>query len=84
MRQERIEFACVRRIALYKNAQQQQQHFCEPVWLGGKVLGSLFSSNVVVCGHCLVTLSLTILFRNIKVVLLAAYLNSEVMLVVTV
>ena len=47
---------------------------CEAVWPSGEVLvrlvssgtsvrihfGSPFSSKVVVCGHCLVTLSLTI------------------------
>ena len=46
---------------------------CGPVWLSGKALrlvsrgtpvqirfGSLFTSEVVVCGHCLVTLPLTI------------------------
>ena len=42
----------------------------EPVWPSGKAVsrvtsvrirfGSAFSSKVVVCGHCLVTLSLTI------------------------
>ena len=40
-------------------------HVCEPVWPSGKAsvrirFGSPFSSKVVVCGHCLVTLSLTI------------------------
>ena len=37
---------------------------CEPVWPSGKTpvrfrFGSPFSSKVAVCGHCLVTLSLT-------------------------
>ena len=48
-------------------------HVCEPVWPSGKAFrlvnrgtsvrihfGSPFSSKVVVCGHCLVPLSLTI------------------------
>ena len=43
--------------------------------------GSPLSSNVVVCGHCLnVTLSLTI--NIIKMALIAAHLNAEVILVV--
>ena len=37
---------------------------------------------VVVCGHCLVTLSLTII--NIKMALVAAHLNAGVILVVSV
>ena len=40
------------------------QKLCEPVWPSGKAVpirfGSPFSSKVVVCGHCLVTLSLTV------------------------
>ena len=70
----------------------------EPVWPSGKALirlvsgrtsvryrfGSPFSSkNVVVCGHCLVTLSITS-YWNIKMALIAAHLNAEVILVVTV
>ena len=40
--------------------------FCEPVWPSGKAFrlesfGSPFSSKVVFCGHCLVTLSGTIM-----------------------
>ena len=35
------------------------QTYREPVWPSGKVLGC-FSSKVVVCGHCFVTLSLTV------------------------
>ena len=61
-------------MALYKSDQQQHQLKGEPVWPSGKALlrlvsgrtsvryrfGSPFSSKVVVCGHCLVTLSLTV------------------------
>ena len=39
--------------------------------------------QVVVCGHCLVTLSITC-YWNIKMALIAAHLNAEVILVVTV
>ena len=52
---------------------QGRECFCKPVWPSGKALGwysrrtsvrirfgSPFSSKIVVCGHCLVTLSLTI------------------------
>jgi len=60
--------------------------------------GSLFSSKkekrkkkrrkkkkekVVVCGHCLVTLSITF-YRNIKMAVIAAHLNAEIILMVTV
>ena len=41
------------------------------------------SQKVVFCGHCLVTLSVTS-YRNIKMALIAAHLNAEVILVVTV
>ena len=39
--------------------------------------------KVVVCGHCLVTLSITS-YRNIKMALIAAHLNAGIILVVTV
>ena len=45
--------------------------------------GSPFSSKLVVCGHCLVTLSLTI-NETFKMALIAAHLNAGVILVVTV
>ena len=44
---------------------------------------SFLFKKVVVCGHCLVTLSTTS-YRNIKMALIAAHLNAEVILVVTV
>ena len=44
-----------------------------------KDLGSI--TPVVVCGHCLVTVSFTI---SIKMALIAAHLNAGVILVVTV
>ena len=67
---------------------------CEPAWPSSKALVRLvsrgisvrirfrspFSSKIVVWGHCLVTLSLTI---N-EMALIAAHLNAEVILVVTV
>ena len=65
----------------------------EPVWPSGRALlvsrgttvrirfGSLFSSKVVVCGHYgFVPHN----YRNIKMALIAAHLNAEVILVVTV
>ena len=68
----------------------------EPVWPSGKAkagkrkdLGSMplrlsiLFEKVVVCGHCLVTLSITSCW-NIKMALIAAHLNAEVILVVTV
>ena len=36
--------------------------------------------KVVVCGHCLVTLSITS-YRNIKTALIAAHLNAGIMVV---
>ena len=36
---------------------------------------SFFFKNVVVCGHCLVTLSITS-YRNLKMALIAAHLNA--------
>ena len=61
---------------------------CEPVWPSGKTsvrfcFGSPFSSKVAVCGHCLVTLSVTS-YCNIKMALTAAHLNAGIILVVTV
>ena len=44
---------------------------------------SFLFKKVEVCGHCLVTLSITS-FWNIKMALIAAHLNAEVILVVTV
>ena len=44
---------------------------------------SFFFKKVVVCGHCLVTLSLTI-NETVKTALVAAHLNAGVILVVTV
>ena len=44
--------------------------------------GSPFSSKIVVCGHYLVTLPLT-MNQNIKTALIAAHLNAELILVVT-
>ena len=66
----------------------------EPVWPSGKAgkrknLGSIplrlsfLFKKVVVCGHCPVTLSMTS-YWNIKIALIAAHLNAEVILVVTV
>ena len=46
-----------------------------PLWL------SFLFRKVVTCGHCVVTLSLTI--NDIKMALIAAHLNAGVMLVVT-
>ena len=43
---------------------------------------SLLFKKVVVCGHCLVSLSLTI--NEVKLALIAAYLNAGVILLVTV
>ena len=45
---------------------------------------SVLFRKVVVCGHCVVTLSITSYCRNIKMALIAAHLNAEVILVVTV
>ena len=45
-------------------------------------LSFLVFEKVVVCGHCLVTLSLTI-NENIEMALIAAHLNAGVILVVT-
>ena len=45
--------------------------------------GFLFSSKAVVCGHCLVTMSITIYQQN-KMALIAARLNAGVILAVTV
>ena len=42
----------------------------------------LTSRKVVVCGHCLVTLSITS-YWNIKIALIAAHLNAGIILVVT-
>ena len=57
----------------------------EPVWPSGKAVsgrtsvryrfGSPFSSKVVVCGHGLVTLSLTI-NETLKMALIAAHVNA--------
>ena len=44
---------------------------------------SFLFKKVVVCGHCLVTLSITS-YRNIKMALIAAHLNAVIILVVTV
>ena len=44
---------------------------------------SFVFEKVVVCGHCLVTLSITS-YRNIKMALIAADLNAGVALLVTV
>ena len=44
---------------------------------------SFLFKKVVVCGHCLVTLSVTSC-RNIKMALIAAHLNAGIILVVTV
>ena len=44
---------------------------------------SFLFKKVVVCGHCLVTLSITSYF-NIKITLTAAHLNAGIILVVTV
>ena len=44
---------------------------------------SFLFKKVVVCGHCLVTLSITS-YRNIKMALIAAHLNAGIILVVTV
>ena len=44
---------------------------------------SFLFKKVVVCGHCLVTLSITS-YWNIKMVLIAAHLNAGIILVVTV
>ena len=68
----------------------------DPLWPSGKALGwqalrgtsvrirfgSPFSSKFVVCGHRLATLSLTI-NEPLKMALIAADLNAEVILVVT-
>ena len=43
---------------------------------------SFLFRKVVVCGHCLVALSITS-YRNIKMAFIAAHLNAEVILVVT-
>ena len=64
---------------------------CEPIWprlvsRGTSVricFDSLFTSKTVVCGHCLVTLSLTI-NETIKLALVTAHHNAGVILVVTV
>ena len=68
----------------------------EPVWPSGKALGwqakdlglillrlSVLFKKVVVCGHCLVTLSV-ITYWNIKMALVAAHLIAGIILVVTV
>ena len=44
---------------------------------------SFFFKNVVVCGHCPVTLSITS-YLYIKMALIAAHLNAGIILVVTV
>ena len=44
---------------------------------------SFLLKKVVVCGHCPETLSVTS-YRNIKMALLAAHLNTGIMLMVTV
>ena len=44
---------------------------------------SFLIKKVVVCGHCLVTLSITS-YSNIKMALIAARLNAGIILVVTV
>ena len=44
---------------------------------------SFFFKKVVVCAHCLVTLSITP-YSNIKIAFIAAHLKAEVILVVTV
>ena len=62
-----------RGLDLIKRTSADRHTHCEPVWPSGKAVrlvsrwpsvrirfGSPFSSNVVVCGHCLVTLSLTV------------------------
>ena len=79
---------------VYKQAQSGRL-LCEPVWptvkrWAGKQkdLGSIplrlsfLFKKVVVCGHCLVTLSITS-YWNIKMALIAAHLNAEIILVVT-
>ena len=48
-----------------------------------KRFGSPFSSEVVVCGHCLVTLP-PHNYSDIKMAFIAAHLTAEVILVVTV
>ena len=45
---------------------------------------SFLFKNFVVCGHCLVTLSITVPTETLKVALIAAHLNAGVILVVTV
>ena len=52
-----------------------------PMPSSGKEL--VYCANSVVCGHCLVTLSITS-YRNIKMALIAAHLNAGIILVVTV
>ena len=42
---------------------------------------SFLFKKVVVCGHCLVTLSITS-YRNIKMALIAAHLNARIILAV--
>ena len=68
----------------------------ELVWPSGKAwlvsrgtpvrirFGSPFSLKVVVCGHCLVTLSVTIMKLTLKWLSSLPTLNAEVILVVTV
>ena len=81
---------------IYLKGHTHENTHCEPVWPSGKALGwyvegprfdtlrlSLLFKKVVVCGHCLVTLSTTS-YWNIKMALIAAHLNAEVILVVTV
>ena len=73
---------------------REAERLSEPVWPSGKAgkwkdfgsiplqLSFLFK-KVVVCGHCLVTLSITS-YWNIKTALIAAHLNAGIILVVTV
>ena len=71
--------------------------YCVPFWPSGKAFRlvsgrtsgsiplwlSFLSKKVVVCGHCLVTLSTTS-YLNIRMVLIATHLNAGIILVVTV
>ena len=52
--------------------------------LGSNLLRLSFLFKIVVCGRCLVTLSLTIYETLKSVALIAAHLNAGVILVVTV
>ena len=67
-------------------AKRKEAERSEPGWLSGKgvrLVSGRTPRKVVVCGHCLVTLSI-ISYRNIRMALIAAHLNAEVILVVTV